>query len=552
MRSSLLRSVAISVVGVLSFGAAVSMAATSPAVASPVPTLSSHPLIRVGVAPNQSTSVAAPAPAARPAAAAPGGQGYWLVAADGGIFTFGDAGYFGSTGALHLNEPIVGMATTPDGQGYWLVAADGGIFTFGDAGYFGSTGALHLNEPIVGMAATPDGQGYWLVAADGGIFTFGDAQFYGSAPAAPGAANVVAMASSADAHGYWVAANDGAVGFFGDAPSHGSLAGTHLNEPVVGFAAAPEAVSAPASPAPVSITTTSLAGATVGVDYSASLTATGGTLPYVWTVDGGSLPPGLSLSTSGVVTGEPTVEGTFNFSVAVTDATTPTPLSATATLSIVVFPAPVQSSTVLSSNWSGYVELNGPFTQISGTFTVPSLSPGIPRGDQMSAWVGIDGGDGDSTLIQAGINETPDPANPNQFSIQPWWEILPASETFIPSVQIRAGDQVTIGIGQVSRSNWQITLADDTDGETFTTDQVFSGPASTAEWIVEALTENGQVGTLAPFSPAVHFSGLSFNGSNTDLEEVIMVQDGNQVSTPSEFTADGFNVAYGDTAPPPP
>jgi hypothetical protein len=39
-----------------------------------------------------------------------GGNGYWLVAADGGIFTFGDAQFFGSTGAIRLNRPIVGMA----------------------------------------------------------------------------------------------------------------------------------------------------------------------------------------------------------------------------------------------------------------------------------------------------------------------------------------------------------------------------------------------------------------------------------------------------------
>jgi hypothetical protein len=84
-------------------------------------------------------------------AATPDGHGYWLVASDGGIFTFGDAGFFGSTGAVVLNKPIVGMAATPDGHGYWLVASDGGIFTFGDAGFFGSTGAIALNKPIVGM-----------------------------------------------------------------------------------------------------------------------------------------------------------------------------------------------------------------------------------------------------------------------------------------------------------------------------------------------------------------------------------------------------------------
>ena len=87
-------------------------------------------------------------------ASTPDGGGYWLVASDGGIFTYGDAGFHGSAGALPLNRPIVGMASTPDGGGYWLVASDGGIFTYGDAGFHGSAGALPLNRPIVGMASS--------------------------------------------------------------------------------------------------------------------------------------------------------------------------------------------------------------------------------------------------------------------------------------------------------------------------------------------------------------------------------------------------------------
>ena len=61
-----------------------------------------------------------------------------------------------------------------------LVASDGGIFSYGDASFYGSTGNLVLNKPVVGMASTPDGKGYWLVASDGGIFSYGDASFYGS------------------------------------------------------------------------------------------------------------------------------------------------------------------------------------------------------------------------------------------------------------------------------------------------------------------------------------------------------------------------------------
>ena len=122
--------------------------------------------------------------------------GYWLSASDGGIFSFGPgASFFGSTGSIKLNQPIVGIAATPDSGGYWEVATDGGIFAFGDAGFYGSTGSIKLNKPIVGMASTPSGLGYWLVASDGGIFAFGDAEFFGSMGAKPLNKPVVGMAT---------------------------------------------------------------------------------------------------------------------------------------------------------------------------------------------------------------------------------------------------------------------------------------------------------------------------------------------------------------------
>ena len=47
--------------------------------------------------------------------------------------------------------------------------------------FYGSTGSIHLAQPIVAMAAMPDGSGYWFSAADGGLFNYGSAPFYGSA-----------------------------------------------------------------------------------------------------------------------------------------------------------------------------------------------------------------------------------------------------------------------------------------------------------------------------------------------------------------------------------
>jgi hypothetical protein len=170
-------------------------------------------------------------------AATPDSGGYWEVATDGGIFAFGDAGFYGSTGSIKLNKPIVGMASTPSGLGYWLVASDGGIFAFGDAPFFGSTGAITLNKPIVGMAATPNGSGYWLVASDGGIFAFG-APFLGSTGSIRLNKPIVGIAPTPTGVGYWLVATDGGIFAFGDAPFFGSTGSITLNKPIVGMAPA--------------------------------------------------------------------------------------------------------------------------------------------------------------------------------------------------------------------------------------------------------------------------------------------------------------------------
>ena len=168
-------------------------------------------------------------------AATPSGNGYWLVAADGGIFSFGDARFWGSTGSIRLNQPVVAMASSPTGNGYWLVARDGGIFAFGDAKFFGSTGNIRLNQPVVGMARTPTGNGYWLVASDGGAFAFGDARFLGSTGSIRLNQPVIGMAATATGAGYWMVAADGGIFAFGDAQFRGSLPGIGAAGPARGI-----------------------------------------------------------------------------------------------------------------------------------------------------------------------------------------------------------------------------------------------------------------------------------------------------------------------------
>ena len=105
--------------------------------------------------------------------------GYWMAAADGGIFTFGAARFFGSTGALRLVSPVIGMAATRRGDGYWLAAADGGVFAFGTSMFFGSLGGTPLNQPVQRIRTGPGGQGYWMQGLDGLVHGFGSATFFG-------------------------------------------------------------------------------------------------------------------------------------------------------------------------------------------------------------------------------------------------------------------------------------------------------------------------------------------------------------------------------------
>ncbi len=155
------------------------------------------------------------------------------MGSDGGIFTFGSAQFYGSTGSLHLQRPVVGITPTADRGGYWLVASDGGIFAFGDSGFYGSipgsglkpagSGQPHsLNAPIVGMVPSHDGGGYFMVASDGGVFAFGDARFEGSCPGIGGCSGAaVSVVPDATGNGYWVVTNLGAVYTFGDAVNYG-------------------------------------------------------------------------------------------------------------------------------------------------------------------------------------------------------------------------------------------------------------------------------------------------------------------------------------------
>jgi hypothetical protein len=158
-------------------------------------------------------------------AADPDGYGYWLVDEKGCLYRY-SAPDFNDMCGIPLNEPIVGIeeykGVTGNNRGYWMVASDGGIFSFGSAAFKGSMGGIPLNSPMVGMARVPGGTGYWTVAADGGIFSFGGAPFHGSLGATPPLFPVTGMDTTA-VGGYWLFDKDGEVYDFGNLNIEGQL-----------------------------------------------------------------------------------------------------------------------------------------------------------------------------------------------------------------------------------------------------------------------------------------------------------------------------------------
>jgi len=105
---------------------------------------------------------------------APGG-GFWILQADGGVFSYSGAKFHGSVPALNIKLEVgenhaVDIIPTPKGAGYWVVGYDGGVFSFGDARYYGN--AIGSGKKIIAGRYNPKTRGYDLIAADKTVFVF--------------------------------------------------------------------------------------------------------------------------------------------------------------------------------------------------------------------------------------------------------------------------------------------------------------------------------------------------------------------------------------------
>lgn|GEM_PF-2145884 len=107
--------------------------------------------------------------------------GYIVTAADDGAVYLYPGNLLASGGPGNaLGASLVGTAVTPSGNGAWQAGMDGGVVTWGDAGFYGSVPSQgeSLPAPVTAIAATPDGRGYWLLGAKGHVYSFGDAKVF--------------------------------------------------------------------------------------------------------------------------------------------------------------------------------------------------------------------------------------------------------------------------------------------------------------------------------------------------------------------------------------
>lgn len=202
-----------------------------------------------------------------------------------------------------------------------------------------------------------------------------------------------------------------------------------------------------------------------------------------------------------------------------------------------------------SSNWSGYAVTGSTYSSVTAKWTVPTVAPS-KKATFSADWVGIDGFN-NSDLIQTGTES--DYFN-HSAHYDAWWEILPSAETVIPSIAVKPGDTITASVTKLSGSAWRITITD--GGQSFTTTQTYTGPQTSAEWIEEAPTVGGRIAPLANYGQTAFDPG-TVNGANPNLtasDGGLMVQKRRVVSTPSnpDSDTDGFNMAFGATAPAPP
>ena len=203
-----------------------------------------------------------------------------------------------------------------------------------------------------------------------------------------------------------------------------------------------------------------------------------------------------------------------------------------------------------SSNWSGYVTSGGTYTSVSGTWTVPQVGATTSGAD--ATWVGIGGLTG-TDLIQAGTQAAVFGGSANY---EAWIEMLPDSSRTV-SLDVAAGDSVTVSITEQSSGQWLIVMQNNTTKSSYQRTVTYSSSRSSAEWVQEAPSSGRGIIPLDDFG-SVRFTGGSavrdgktLNLSALGATAVTMInRAGQAIAQPSTLGADGSSFAVTRTSAP--
>jgi hypothetical protein len=258
-------------------------------------------------------------------------------------------------------------------------------------------------------------------------------------------------------------------------PSSGLISGTPTTSGLANFVVQASDASSPSQSisqplsinvvTPLTLAAVTLPGGTEGSAYFQTLTATGGTQPYTWSVTAGSPPAGMMLSsTSGAVTGSPTATGTFKFTVQVTDASKPAQTQ-TESLTLTI----VNQLAVNTSSLPG-VTVGAPYSQslaaVGGTapYTwslVPgsgSLPAGLSLNPSTGAITGTPTSAGSSTFsIQVTDSSSPSLSATKSLTVKVVSPLTLSALTLPGAVQGTAYSQTLTATGGTQPFTWSVT-----------------------------------------------------------------------------------------------
>ncbi|HET8991656.1 MAG TPA: G1 family glutamic endopeptidase [Candidatus Saccharimonadales bacterium] len=205
---------------------------------------------------------------------------------------------------------------------------------------------------------------------------------------------------------------------------------------------------------------------------------------------------------------------------------------------------PQVTSGYTSTNWSGYLASGGSYTAVSASWKATSPTGNGSSTSADSTWIGI-GGVTSADLIQIGTENTVSASG--QVSTAAFYELLPNSAIFIPSLSVTPGDGISADINEVANNQWTMTITDTTSNQSFTTTVSYQSTNSTAEWIEEdpSYSSGSQIpmdnfGSVDITSASTVSNGSTLNLNTSSAQPITMVtQSGQPVATPSYIGPDG-------------